>query len=95
MSHDRLTRHARTRAQSRAIPQDQIDLTLAWGREAHVRGARIYAIGRHEVDDASRDGVDLSAAEGVHVVCSHDGVVITVYRNRSLSGLRRRARRAA
>ncbi len=92
---DLLTRHARSRAQSRCIPIHQIDLAFDWGREVRIRGARIFAVGRREVAEARRRGVDISAAEGIHVVCSNEGNVITVYRNRSLSGLRPRQRHAA
>jgi hypothetical protein len=92
---EHLTRHARRRAQTRCIPIDQIDLAFNWGREVHIRGAWIFAVGHREVAEAWRTGVDISHAEGVHVVCSPDGAVITVYRNRSLSGLRPRHRHAA
>ncbi len=92
---DKLTRHATMRSHARSIPHRQINLALDWGREVNVRGAWIYAIGRREVARARRHGVDLRSAEGVHVVCSSDGAVITVYRNRSLKGLRPRHRHAA
>ncbi len=90
-----LTRHARVRAQSRSISNEQIDLALDWGREVHVRGAWIYVVGRKEVAHAARFDVQLEEVEGVHVVCSSGGAVITVYRNRSLSGLRPRHKHAA
>ena len=40
------------------------------------------------------DGVELSSVEGVQVVCTDSGSILTVYRNRDLRGLRPRSRRA-
>ena len=65
---------------------------LNYGRVAHVRGATIYAVGRKEVERFARDGMDLSDVEGVQVVCSDSGVIMTVYRNRDFRGLRPRRR---
>lgn len=56
---------------------------------AWTRGARIYAIGRREVERYRAQGVDLDPFEGVQVVTKLDGAVLTVYRNRDLRGLRR------
>ena len=61
-----------------------------YGRRAHVRGSVVYAIGRKEIAEARREGVDLSAEDGVQIVCSpRDEVVITAYRNRDFRGLRK------
>ena len=48
----------------------------------------IYAIGRNEVERFKKENVNLSECEGVQVVCSIDGVVLTVYRNQSFRKLR-------
>lgn len=93
MSQNLLTVHATLRSHGRRIPMDAIEAAFDFGRLVHVRGAEVYAIGRREVAEAERDGVDLSAYEGVHVICSVDGRVLTVYRNHDLSGLRRDGRR--
>lgn len=68
-------------------------MVLCYGRLTHTRGAIIHVIGRKEVERYSRDGLDLSEAEGVHVVCSYEDAILTVYRNRDLRGLRPRSRR--
>jgi len=52
-------------------------------------------IGRNEVERLIRQGIDLRDYEGVHVVRSADGDIITVYRNRDLRGLRPRRRRGS
>ena len=66
---------------------------LDYGRVAYVRGAKIYVIGRKEVESFLRKGIELADFEGIHVVCSPEGVVLTTYRNRDFRGLRSRGRR--
>lgn len=66
--------------------------TLLHGRSVHVRGAEIFAIGRAEIRSQSAKGPDISAYEGIQVVCSPAGDVLTVYRNHDFRGLRRRRR---
>ncbi len=92
-----LTRHAWERMGGRGLSPDKVRRVLNYGRVAHVRGATIYAVGRKEVERFAVDGVDLSDVEGVQVVCSDSGNIMTVYRNRNFRGLRpsrRRARRS-
>ena len=60
------------------------------GRVVYVRGAKIYVIGRKEVESFLRKGIELADFEGIHVVCSPEGVVLTTYRNRDFRGLRPR-----
>ncbi len=88
------TRHAWKRMDARGLSADTIGRVLTWGRVAHVRGATIYAVGRKEIARLQRDGIDLSEAEGVQVVCTVDGLVMTAYRNQNFRGLRPRSRRA-
>ena len=89
-----LTRHAWERMSARSLPPDHVRWVLEYGRVVHTRGASIYVIGRRDVERFLREeGVDLSAVEGIQVVCSKDGTVLTAYRNRDLSGLKPRARR--
>jgi hypothetical protein len=59
---------------------------MKWSR---TRGAVIHVIGRKEIEQYQRHSMDLSHCEGLHVICALDGVVVTTYRNRDLSGLRR------
>lgn len=85
-----LTRHAERRMYARGLCRSLLALVLRYGRRVHVRGALIRAVGRREVIRQRGRGVDLSVCEGLQVVCTGDGRVITVYRNRDFRGLRRR-----
>ncbi len=78
----RFTVHGAKRASARRISVVAVDAVLLWGRELRLRGAWVYVVGRRDVRRAAREGVDIASLEGVHVVCSDDGAVITVYRNR-------------
>lgn len=89
-----LTRHAWQRMSGRGLSPDIVRRVINYGRIVYVRGARIYAVGRKEVEQFEREGLDLSGVEGVQVVCNDDGVVLTVYRNRDFRSLRPRRRRA-
>lgn len=86
-----VTKHAAERMNARRLSFSAVNSVLCYGRKVHVRGAVVYAIGQIEVDLAKKCGIDLREFEGLHVVCSRDGAVLTVYRNRSLSGLRTRS----
>lgn len=83
-----LTHHALERMKTRRVSEKAIQLILTYGRLVHVRGADIYAVGRREVEQSRLLGIDLGALEGLQVVCSSDGAVITVYRNKDFRGLR-------
>ena len=93
----RLTCHAEERMWARSITAIAVDAALIYGRVAHVRGAEIHALGRKEVEFLASEGIDLGRYEGVQVVCSAEGTIITVYRNSDFRGLRPRhcRRRAA
>ncbi len=84
-----LTKHARKRMSARNLPPEAVQSALQYGRVVHTRGAAIHAIGRKEVHKYKKEGINLSAYEGIQVLCSpKDGTVITVYRNRNFRGLR-------
>ena len=88
-----LSRHAWVRMGERSLSPDMIRKVFNYGRVAHVRNATIYAVGRKEVKRFDRENVDLTDVEGVQVVCSANGAVMTVYRNHDFRGLRPRLRR--
>jgi hypothetical protein len=88
-----LTRHAWERMSGRGLSPAAIRLVLNYGRAVHIRGATIYVVGRREVEDYRQDGIELSSAEGVQVVCTESGSILTAYRNRDLRGLRPSSRR--
>lgn len=84
----KLTRHATARMTHRGIPAEVIETVIDYGRAVYTRGAVIHAIGRKEVERYRQEDIDLSDCEGVQVVCSTDGAVLTVYRNHRFRGLR-------
>lgn len=84
----KLTKHADTRMVQRGIRPEAVDLVLEFGRAVHTRGAVVHAIGRKEVVKYQRENIDLSTCKGVQVVCSTEGIVLTVYRNHDFRGLR-------
>jgi hypothetical protein len=83
-----LTYHACSRMCERRIQPDAIDAVLQYGRVVPTRGGTVYAIGRKEVAKYAREGVNLVDYSGVQVVCSVQGVVLTVYRNHNFRKLR-------
>jgi hypothetical protein len=89
----RFTKHLVRRMDARRIRAQAVTAALEFGRAVHTRGASVRVIGRKEVEKWRRHGIDLSDCEGVQVVCSPDGAVLTTYRNRDLRPLRPRPRR--
>jgi hypothetical protein len=84
-----LTEHARGRIRKRGLSEEAVALTIQFGRLVFARGAQIFAIGRREVRRVLEEqGVDLSWYEGVQVVCSLEGSILTTYRNRDFRSLR-------
>lgn len=90
-----LTQHASLRSQQRSIPLPTIDLVTTYGRKIHARGATFMVVGRKEVDRYKGMGIDLSKAQGVHVLLSTQGHVITTYRNHDLRNIRPKKRKHA
>ena len=86
------TEHALKRMGKRGITIQSVFQVMSFGRVLYRRGATIFVIGKKEVQYYQRDGVDLQEHEGIHVVVSRSGNVMTVYRNRALSRLRPRRR---
>ena len=91
-SHHSLSEHALERMQQRGICHAAVFQTIAFGRISRGRGATIYAVGKKEVAEFAKDGIDLSFCEGVHVVMTRRGLISTVYRNLSMPKLKPRTR---
>jgi hypothetical protein len=88
-----LSEHALKRMRMRGLPAEALRAALLYGRVVHARDAEFYVIGHQEIRRYATEGIDLTAYEGVHVVCTPEGFIATVYRNRDLSHLRARTRR--
>lgn len=85
-----LTRHAWERMGGRGFSPEMIRKVLEFGREKHIRGATIYAVGRKEISQYDKRGVDLKGLDGMQVVCNEEGAIITAYRNHDFRGLKGR-----
>ena len=87
-----LSRHAWQRMGARGVSSSTINKVLTYGRVIHVRGARIYVIGRKEIKRYMDQGIDLDDLHGIQVICGKNGTIMTLYRNRDLRALRPRYR---
>jgi len=77
---------------TRGISLDALEKTLTYGRTVHIRGADVSVIGRKEIKRYKKLGVNLSKYDGVQVVCSDEGVVLTTYRNHDFRNLKPKCR---
>lgn len=76
------TEHAIDRLQERGIPSNAIEEVLTYGRIKYARGAKLFVIGRKEVQMAAKANLDLAPFRNVHVVVQPEfNQVLTVYRN--------------
>ncbi len=82
------TLHATLRMQQRGIPGHLVEEVLTYGRIIHSRGVTFRVVGKKEVARFAQKGIDLSHAEGIHVLMESDGSVITTYRNHDLRKIR-------
>jgi hypothetical protein len=85
----RLTKHVVERMDGRRIPVHAVQVVLAYGRRVWTRGAQVFALGRREVHRASLRGLDLLPYEGIQVVCTPGGSILTAYRNQDFKSLRK------
>lgn len=88
----KVTEHAAQRMAERCLGAKSLEAALSFGREIHTRGVTIFVIGRKEVRKAAAVAADISRFEGLHVLCSREGNVVTTYRNFDLRGLKPRTR---
>ncbi|MCB9619818.1 MAG: hypothetical protein H6724_10275 [Sandaracinus sp.] len=77
----------------RRIGWHDIDLALRLGKELHRAGAVFYVLRRCDLPKELRRDPAAQRAEGTTVVVEH-GVVATVYRNRDVRHLKRKAKRS-
>ena len=87
-----LTRHAWDRMSGRSISPAALGQVLQFGRVVHARGARFFAIGRKEISRAARHGIDLQPLDGMIAICTAEGAIKTVYRNKDFRLLRQASR---
>ena len=88
-----LTDHAQMRMGQRGISEAVVAMVLRHGRTVHARGTTYRVVGHKEVSRGAERWVDLTDADGVHVLLAADGAVITAYRNHELRKIRPTKRR--
>jgi hypothetical protein len=88
----RLTQHAWERMGARGFSSEKINKVLSFGRVIHTRGASIYVIGRKEINHYENQGINLNGLNGVQVICTKGGAIMTMYRNRDFRSLKPRSR---
>lgn len=75
--------HADKRAIQRGVKKSMVKDILSFGRKNYQNGAIYYSIGRKEIDKYQQICPALKKMNGMHVICSHSGVIITMFRNQS------------
>ncbi len=88
-----VSQHAMIRMTQRRISEQTVQTVLAHGRRTHARGAEWFMVGKKEVEAGRSKGMDLRPCKNVQVLCSPDGVVITVYRSADFRAMKRERRR--
>ena len=77
----KLTRHARVRAQQRAVRRGALAAVLDYGTSRPAgNGSHEFFLGHREVVAARRTGVDLRRFEGTAVIATAYLKIITVYK---------------
>lgn len=77
----RMSRHALHRMYERGLSLEDIEGVLTHGQAVYDRGAITFRIGRRVAALIRAEGVAADHLEGLHVVASTDGTIVTVYRN--------------
>ncbi len=83
-----ITKHAEVRMNKRGITRQMIELVLMFGRKIYARGVVFYVIGKREIQRFHDKEAALKNMEGIQVLTSVDGVIITTYRNKNLRAIR-------
>jgi hypothetical protein len=76
-----LTAHAESRMYEGGLCIKDIRAVLESGQAVYDRGGIVFRIGRRIAAMLRADGLPVDRLEGLHVVTSPDGFILTVYRN--------------
>jgi hypothetical protein len=88
-----LSRHALHRSAQSNLSERDVALVQRYGFLQRRTGVRFYVMRRREVERHRAAEPRLARLEGVVMVMSQEGVVITLYRNsRALKEIRRKAK---
>lgn len=80
---ENLTTHAFRRCAQRQVDSEAIELVINHGRKVHRTGVIFYFLGRRDLPEALRRQDRYAKLEGLTLLVSQDGEVITAYRNRA------------
>ncbi|MCV6587814.1 MAG: DUF4258 domain-containing protein [Marinobacterium sp.] len=83
-----LSDHAQQRCSQRGLSEHHINMALRYGRTIRSRRAVFKVIGRKEIERYAGQAPELRDLNGIQVVSSPEGVVLTAYRNRNLRQIR-------
>ena len=78
-----ITTHAKKRMTQRGISQTTIELAISIGRYFYSKEALFFFIGKKEVKKYSKVVPLITKDEGVVVISSLEGTILTTYRNRN------------
>ena len=85
----RLSTHAQKRMSQRSISKQQVYTALEIGRYQWGRNALHVYVGKREIKQfKNKNYLNLLDIEGLHLICSVNGHILTCYRNRKTPNLR-------
>ncbi len=82
------SQHAQIREGQRGISQKQVVLAYQYGRVIHSRRAVYHVIGNKEIEKYGSIEPELKVMNGVQLVMSSNGTVLTAFRNKDLRRVR-------
>ncbi|MDO6718693.1 hypothetical protein Q4575_04735 [Psychrosphaera sp. 1_MG-2023] len=80
--------HAQIREGQRGISQKQVLLAYRYGRIIHARRAVYHVVGKKEIEKYGDIEPDLKNMNGVQLVMSANGTVLTAFKNKDLRKVR-------
>lgn len=80
---ENVTVHAFRRCAQRQVDNEAIEMVIRHGRKVHRTGVVFYFLGRRDLPEALRRQDRYAKLEGLTLLVSQDGEVITAYRNRA------------
>jgi hypothetical protein len=82
------SQHAQMREGQRGISQKQVVLAYQYGRVIHSMRAVHHVIGNKEIEKYDSVEPELNAMNGIQLVTSSHGTVLTAFRNKDLRKVR-------
>jgi hypothetical protein len=82
------SQHAQIREGQRGISKKQVLLAYQYGRVIHARRAVYHVIGNKEIEKFDSIEPELKKMNGIQLVMSKNGTVITAFKNKDLRRVR-------